>query len=93
MDKFKPPGPRFESPAEILRFRIGSSGAVLLGNNTEAMGELRLPPSGGYAALQHYLNFVQVFNRIKEIALLRDIINVCFCYKCSLTRVFSNSMN
>lgn len=39
------------------------------------MGELRLPPRGGDAALQHYLNFVQVFNQIK-IALLRD---VCFC--------------
>lgn len=26
------------------------------------MGELILPPSGGDAALQHYLNFIQVFN-------------------------------
>jgi len=43
------------------------------------MGELRLPPSGGEAALQHYLNFVQVFNQRKKKALLRDIINVCFC--------------
>lgn len=41
------------------------SGAVLVGN-TEAMGELRLPPSGGDAALQHYLNFVQVFNQRKK---------------------------
>lgn len=29
------------------------------------MGELILPPSGGDAALQLYLNFVQVFNRRK----------------------------
>lgn len=54
---------RQDQDSGLQQFR---SGAVLLGNNTEAMGELRLPPSGGYAALQHYLNFVQVFNWIKN---------------------------
>lgn len=47
--------------------------------STEAVGELRLPPSGGDAALQLYLNFVQVFNRMKKMALLREILWMFVC--------------
>lgn len=69
---------------------IDGSGAVLVGN-TEAMGELRLPPSGGDAALQHYLNFVQVFNQRKN-GTFTWFYQCLFLFECSLTRVFSNSM-
>lgn len=48
-------------------------------SSTEAVGELRLPPSGGDAALQLYLNFVQVFNRMKKMALLREILWMFVC--------------
>lgn len=69
---------------------IDGSGAVLVGN-TEAMGELRLPPSGGDAALQHYLNFVQVFNQRKN-GTFTWFYQCLFLFECSLARVFSNSM-
>lgn len=60
--------------------------------STEAVGELRLPPSGGDAALQLYLNFVQVFNRMKKWHFYVKYYGCLFVFECSLARLFGSSM-